>query len=76
MLVMGKHVDINAIINSCIDKICKSIEAYIQKGSGWRIARIMGLQVKFGGYRPHKGAGKILNNKYKLPEWIKKRTVF
>ena len=50
------------------DKILKSIEAHVQRGSGWRIKRITGIQLKINTYIPFKGGCNAC-----LPDHIKKK---
>ena len=55
MQVIMSHHDIQKKIELAFDKILKSIEAYVQRGSDWRIKRIAGIQLKMGTYISFKG---------------------
>ena len=65
-LVMPSN-DIATKQDKSYDKIIKTIEAYVQCGSGWRIRKVVGAQLKIGTYIPYKGGCKA-----SLPKTLKK----
>lgn len=57
-VVLNEH-EIAGVLQSAYDKISESIEAYINKGSGWRINKIVKAEIHTAKYNPLKGSSYI-----------------
>ena len=55
MELIMKHEDIAKKAKISFVKILKSIDAFMHRGSGWRVKSMQNLSLKIGKYRPFKG---------------------
>ena len=60
-----ESVDVNELINKCINEIIEQIDIYLQNGSGWYFKEVVQLEIHTVEFNPTKGSSYI-----PLPDWI------
>lgn len=64
------ELDVRQRYNGVFERIAAQLDAYVNKGSGWKLKQIVFLRIKIVKYAPFKGASYI-----ELPAWLKAKQV-